>query len=268
MKKWTWAAQKINPEAMLDAAETISTDNSWFEAYLDADWCGATSYLSWASQAFEMENDFGWDATVCYAKRAVCRAIDGFMISNHCGNFLHKTYPDKLAIVNEIGVEVPDVVHDLIIDPRNEIEHSYEVATKQNARHAVQIARMFLKTVEADSRRGAIISLGKHLSSRSEISHKPGEEREIYEFELREDASPMLFIDCRSYETHQVLLLRPKDSELLHCPIVDFKIETLKPFVKVLRKQYAGPNHAHSELFTSKMLSALRNDLGIASLKL
>ena len=161
LKKWAWKTKKVSPQVIIDSATHLKPDKDWFEADLCLKWRKATTYLDWAEHAFARKDEFGWDAARCYAKRAVCCQIDRFMLASHFGRYLDKrNYPQKMHLLQEVGITLPTVLHELIIDPRNEIEHGYDAATEKQARHAVEICKMFLRTIEFVADSGAIISLG------------------------------------------------------------------------------------------------------------
>ena len=84
-----------------------------------------------------MANQMGYDLAVCYAKRAVCRLIDSLIHHNHLRKWMRSNYPPKIAMLKQVGIEVKSVVRELIIDSRNDIEHSYSTPTESQARHAV-----------------------------------------------------------------------------------------------------------------------------------
>ena len=156
----TWKKTDVAAQEILDAVETLVAGGNWHETDLIADWTKPELYATWARECLNRNDAFGWDTAICYAKRAVCRRIDGFLVMNHLGQFAGRHYPEKLEIITDIGIFAPEVIHELVIDPRNDIEHEYSSANRQTARRAVNMCDMFLKSTEVEAGRFAIISFG------------------------------------------------------------------------------------------------------------
>src|SRR5215208_6620691 len=150
MISWKWRRTLVSPEDILTGAQSlpIRSDRVIFD--LTSEWTTSERYLSWAKDCLIRDNDFGWDAANVYSKRAACRQIDAFIVCNHLGKFLGLTYPAKIEMLSEIDVIVPDIIQELIINPRNEIEHGYKASTREQARHAVQLAGLFLGAVSEE----------------------------------------------------------------------------------------------------------------------
>src|SRR5262249_20268005 len=119
MIDWTWRKEGVSPQEILDAVKTLPMGSNWYEMDLISEWIGAECYLFWASECLERNDQFGLDAAVCYAKRAVCRQIDGLMIQNHLQAFVGCKYPRKAEMLRQVGLPVRGIVQDLIIDTRN-----------------------------------------------------------------------------------------------------------------------------------------------------
>ncbi len=266
LKKWTWKTKKVSPQTIIDSAGHLQADKGWYEADLCREWRKAPTYLAWAEQAFAQKSEFGWDAALCYAKRAVCCQIDRFMMANHLGKFLDKrNYPQKMELLQDIGISLPNVLHELIIDPRNEIEHGYFAASEKQARQAVEICKMFLHVIEFEAGNGAIISLGGKPNHRFSGGGDVGKERQEAKYEIEDWFEPRLFIDCFSYSSHQVLLVYPKDNELCHCSLDDFTIDKAKAFVKILRQQHQRGSDRGEDM-QERYFRILREDCGFDSL--
>jgi hypothetical protein len=65
------------------------------------------------------------------------------------------------------GEHAPNILKDLVIDPRNTVEHAYRRAEEAEARRAVQLAELFLRATDerpfansAFFRRGRVVIIG------------------------------------------------------------------------------------------------------------
>jgi len=257
MIEWTWSRTQVAPDDVLDAMDTIDCGPIHYATLTDK-WLPAGTYLSWAQQSLATAGEFGFDAALCYAKRAVCRQIDAFMVNSHLSRFLHsKGYPEKVDALATIGLHSPSIIHDIIIDPRNDIEHEYVFATESQARRAVELARLFLDATKTESERDALIGFGWCIGSSYSAVDKPDEQWEKIEYSLRSTHSPMLLVEVTDPKNHHALVLRPKDGELLACPIRWFSMTQAIEFAKKLRRQLepAGSNwsrHKHHWLLKLK----------------
>jgi hypothetical protein len=169
-----FAEQKIDPADILDGARTLSRRHAVWTMDVIPEWLKADEYLTWAKTGLNLDSSFGFDAAVCYAKRAVCRLIDSVLIHNHLGDRAG-TYPQKMELLATIGIVIPDVAHDLVIDPRNDIEHGYRSIVPRHARNAVQIAELVLTALRVESERQAIISLGLNYGPMIQSAVNDGE---------------------------------------------------------------------------------------------
>jgi hypothetical protein len=88
------------------------------------------------------------------------------MRCNHLGCFLHHNYPDKITMLSRVGLSIPKIIHELIIDPGNDVEHSYTPLTEERAAHAVELAGLFLQATSDERAHQAIISINWSVSVR------------------------------------------------------------------------------------------------------
>jgi hypothetical protein len=221
MIDWKWKLIPIPPADILTGAQTLPIGTTRVIFDLTHDWMSCERYLSWAKDCLIQDNDFGWDAAVAYSKRAACRQIDAIVVCNHLGHFLSATYPVKIEMLSEIDVHVPDIIQELIINPRNEIEHGYKVSTREQARHAVQLADLFLKAVSMEAGRKAIVAINWSVDMRYEARSTPDEKFERIDFSMAHYHASMLLVDV-SNPVHRVLILHPRDEEVLLAPLTDF----------------------------------------------
>jgi hypothetical protein len=263
MTNWNWRCVAVDPNAILDAAKTLPVITRWFEIDLAVGLTPSAEYLSFATRFLTENTALARDATVCYAKRAVCREIDAFMICNHLSAFLGCNYPVKIDMLSEIALPVFDVVRDLVIDPRNDVEHKYVIPTAIEAKHAVQIAEMFMKSIVKEQGQHAIISLAPSISFQRKRCSEPGNEYDRLVFTLDKRHKPMLLIDPGSADS-VVMVIHPGDEEVTICPLSKFERKEAIALAKLLREHYGLP---HGGMLVDRVwLSALKTQLGLPNI--
>src|SRR5262249_53328525 len=149
------------PADILDAIKTINGHLNCHLSLVPEVWVEADQYLAWAQAGLTNDNPLGWEVGLTYAKRAVCRRIDGLLLNNYFGQFLRSKYPAKIELLKAIGIKIPNLVQSWIIEGRNRIEHDYSLADKEHATNAEEIAGLFLQaTADEASRKVALIAGG------------------------------------------------------------------------------------------------------------
>lgn len=233
MQARSFVRKEVEPADILTAARTIPANNvrtcNWFEH----EWVPPEEYLQWARRGLQQPQDeYSLDSAVCYAKRVVCRIIDALILGNHLRYFLSKNYPAKIQGLCEVGISIPPIIHELIIDPRNQLEHDYKRPEFKKAEHAVQIAKLFLYATEKELKRKPIIALKWNISYRCSSSAK-GEVIEFHGF----SNEPMLFVDVFT-EPVEIKVVHPKDSEVSVARLESFTQEQSIELAKKLREHY------------------------------
>jgi hypothetical protein len=231
--QWNWRRQQVSPDDILSAAKTLTVGSSRYEIDVTSQMTTSGDYLQWARECLKGNLPVSWDAALCYAKRAVCREIDAFMHCNHFGTFLGKPYPQKIDMLSAVGVSIPSIVHELIIEPRNEVEHTYKTPTQEDAKHAVELAELFLAATQDERKHHAIIAIAWSITIREER----GPTYERIEFRLDRANNPMLLIDVCAQE-QAVMVLIPKDEEIRWCRLALFSPDQAIALVKMLRQHY------------------------------
>jgi hypothetical protein len=168
-------------------------------------------------------------------------------------------YPEKIEILSTARLYVPSVVHELVIDPRNELEHCYRPPTETEARRAVQLCEMFLKATSDEAKHNAIISIGWSLSFSHERCVAPGREYDRIDFTISRDSSPMLLIDVTDMSQHDVIILLPRDGEVMACPLREFDRSAATKLATMLREQ----SGSLPDLLQRKYLRKLKEDIGL-----
>lgn len=254
MIDWTWTRSTCSPQDILDAIGTLQPGYVHAEAILTYDWATSETYLNDAQTMIALDNETGWDAAISFAKRAVCREIDAMVVNNHLGRFLSRPYPEKQGMLHRLGLNAPEVLHDLIISPRNESEHGYERSSKAEANHAVQIARLFLQALKNEPlMHNAIISFGWEVS-KSRVNWREG-----IPLTFDQSKPPMLLIEVSESRDHRALILRPNEAQLSECALSQFTLDATIALATELRSQFA--NNAGSSIgFAMPILKQLKQD--------
>ena len=214
----TLAATSIVPEDLLDAARTIPLGDIATCDWL-SDWVPATVFLDWARRGLTEADAYGLSNAVTYAKRAAACRIDVLFQYNHLVRFSRLEFPAKITALRQVGLSIPDVVHELVIDPRNAVEHNYQLPDPETARHAVGVAELFVGATDAEYRRSSIVAVAWNVMGSQLLTSK----REHVQFREFSDR-PMLFIDVFE-EPHTAKIVDPKNSEIRSANLLSFSYE-------------------------------------------
>jgi hypothetical protein len=255
-----WKMIPKHPDDIVGAARTIGEGT--IRIYHDPipHWVPSADYLAWARRGTKQDDLNGRDAAVCYAKRAVCRYIDGLMICNHLGAFLGRGYKEKFELLSRIDLPIPTIVHELVINQRNDIEHSYQAATAVQASRALELAELLLErrsTIEELPKK-ALISLGANVQLR--ITEQPPDFSEV---QLSAD-DPWLLVDTL-VDDPKVMLIYPKDDELCYAQLRAFDVEQAVSFSRLIRERQQAPlSFMQSLIFEGRNIQGFLYLLGLA----
>jgi hypothetical protein len=255
-----WKMIRKHPEDVIGAARTMGEGE--IRLYHDPipHWVPAAEYLGWARRGLRQDDLHGRDSAVCYAKRAVCRCIDGLMVCNHLGAFLGRGYKDKIELLSKTDLPIPAIVHELVINQRNDIEHNYQPATAVQASHAVDLAELFLErrsTVEELPKR-ALISLGANVQLK--VNEQPPDFSEV-QFTVDD---PWLLVDSLS-DDPKVMVIYPKDDEVSYAHLSEFDVEQAISFSRLMRERQQAPlGLLRSMIFEGRNLQGFLYLLGLA----
>jgi hypothetical protein len=227
-----WMREIVEPADIIDGIKSIEGKSVWTYPLTPAGWLPAETLYEWAAAGMNDNDEFGWDIAVSYAKRAVCRRIDGFLANNWLSHFGGRTYPDKIGILSEIGIPIPGIVHRLVIESRNEIEHDYKTVSEADATDAVDVAHLMLSATASEAPREPVVLAGGQLAAAMAIkSSEPRVESHTIN-ELGTD--PMVFVDFLETPA-RVKLVYPKDQEIRHAELNKFKKDEAIAFARHLR---------------------------------
>ncbi len=233
MQVRSFVRKEVEPADILTAARTIPANNVWTCNWFEKGWVPPEEYLQWAKRGLQQPQDeYSMSNAICYAKRVVCRIIDALILGNHLRHFLSKNYPTKIQALCDIGISIPPIVHELIIDPRNQLEHDYKRPELSKAKHAVQIADLFLNATEKELKRKPIVALRWNVL----FMHSESIQESKVEFKGF-SKEPMLFVDVFT-EPVEVKTVHPEDHEISFTLLDCFTEEQSLELAKKLREHY------------------------------
>lgn len=227
--------ETVFPQDILDGLSSIE-HRSLISATICRSWPTSRDFLDWSFEQRELGSDSGLAACVMFAKRAVASTIDRLLYSCYLVGQGNRNYVQKIKILNDMGVEIPLVVKDFVIDVRNKHEHEYERPSKDSACHAYEIAKMFifsLSVSEAVSPEHTTLIAGNGEDIKCfQGMHILGMDEGKLVFVGRPE-KPFLFIDS-SLETCSVKIIRPVDFEGISAEINSFSISERKVLIRSL----------------------------------
>lgn len=257
-KKWKMIGK--HPEDIIGAARTMGEGE--IRIYHDPipHWVPAADYLDWARRGLKQDDLNGRDAAVCYAKRAVCRFIDSLMVCNHLGAFLGRGYKEKFDLLSRIDLPIPTIVHELVINQRNDIEHSYQAATAVQASRALELAELLLerRSMIEELPKKALISLGSNVQLR--VNDQPPDFSEV---QLSMD-DPWLLVDTLA-DDPKVLVIYPKDDEVAYAQLSDFDTHQAISVSRLMRERQQAPlSFMRGMIYEGRNLQGFLYLLGLA----
>ena len=193
------------------------------------EWVSALTFLEWADRGFREGDDYGFSNAIGYAKKSVACRIDGILRAYHLVALSRKSYPHKIDALNELGLKIPQVVSELVIEPRNELEHQYQKPSQQAARRAIEIADLFLQATDAESERASVVAVSWNIIGG--YTSRNGN----YEVNFRNFSDhSMLFIDV--FETpFTAKVVNPVRDEILSAPLTSFSPSEAIQLAKIIR---------------------------------
>lgn len=224
---------RIVAEDLLDAAKTIplgeiSTCN-WL-----VQWLSPATSGEWANRGLTAGDAYSLSNAIVYAKRAAACRIDVLVQYNHLAPLTRASYPAKVTGLKQVGLEIPDVVQELVIDPRNDLEHGYVAPNPDVARHAVGVSKLFLRATQDEYERGSIVAVHWNAIGSHGFSNG-GEFVQFREFNNR----PMLFIDVfESPATAKIV--DPAHQEVRLADLQSFTVDQAIALAQLLRRNYSS----------------------------
>jgi hypothetical protein len=185
--------------------------------------------------------------------------MDGLLAHNHFGCFHGSNNQKKSEYLAALKVPGLALVRDLVIDPRNDIEHAYELATADQARRACELAELFLGATDQEAATPAILARGWNVNFRETRSVVPGKECHIIQLDLTKDHAPMLLI-LGYPDAPEVLVTLPREETLRTCPLKDFAPDQVLKLNATLR-EWPKPNSFCSRSVEPDFLAILKEQL-------
>jgi len=223
---------------ILDAAQTIPTNDACTCDWIDDQWVSPKQYVEWAEASFKGKDDRGLVSTIAHAKQAVRRVIDTLVLSYHLEYAKRCSYPVKIDGLTYIGIGIDSIVHELIIDPRDELEHKYRVPEPEQAKNAIQVAGLFVAGMRAELERKPIIAFGWNVHS----AHWQTKTKEVTEFKGFR-TTPMFLIDV--FGKHiEIKIVDPQAAEVRYARLNDFSKYDCLELGMYLRSHYTHSNRS------------------------
>lgn len=224
MIDWEWSKKAVAPDDILDGARTINGPIGGHGVRLTYHWTSAETLMEWAMAALARGGKDGWDTAAGLAKRAVCRQIDSILVHSHLGHILGQNYGKKALYLASLKVPGLATLRELVIDPRNDIEHAYSQATEDQARRACDIAELFLGASEEQAEAPAVLDLGWDFEWAGSPMAGPEDERHSAKVTLKKDHPPFLFVTGYP-DAPEAVILMPGEETAHFCLLKEFKAE-------------------------------------------
>ena len=228
---------EVAAQDFLTAARAIRADHASTCA-LNSHWTKPATYLEWSRRGFRDADDYGLANTITYAKRAACCRIDRLIHNYHLQRLHRGSFPEKIQALERIGIGIPSVIQELIINPRNELEHDYVPAEPATARRALDIATLFLTATDSVDSEESIIALNMNVQYAHPFNLKTGEERVTFNGWSK---GVMLFMDIFA-EPQTAKIVDGEHGELRYVELAKLTRQEAIELAGVLRSHYSLQN--------------------------
>ena len=235
---------EVAAQDFLTAARVIRANNA-HTCSLNHHWTKPTTYLEWARRGFSDADDYGLANAITYAKRAACCRIDRLIHNYHLQRLHRASFPKKIQTLERIGINIPSVIQELIIDPRNELEHDYVPADAGTARHALDIATLFLTATDSVDSQESIIALNVNMLYGHAFNLKNGEERVTFNGWSKGATGTMLFMDIFA-EPQTAKIVDGEHQEVRYVELAKFTRQEAIELASILRGHYSLQNRGSS----------------------
>ena len=228
---------EIAAQDFLTAARAIRANNA-NTCSLNRHWTKPATYLEWARRGFRDADDYGLANAITYAKRAACCRIDRLIHNYHLQRLHRASFPEKIQALERIGIDIPSVIQELIINPRNELEHDYVPADAGTARRALDIAMLFLTATDSVDSQESIIALNMNMLYTHAINH--GEERVTFDGWSK---GAMLFMDIFA-EPQTAKIVDGEHREVRYVELAKFTRQEAIELASILHGPYSLQNRS------------------------
>ena len=186
-----------------------------------------------------------------HAKRAASRRIDELLLGHQLWKIARASYGAKVEVLREIGLAVPDVVNDLVLTPRNMIEHAYAQPDIADARHAVGTAKLFVQATEPLTEYCSVVMVNGGV-----LYHGATESVEVTG--IQDD--PFVFFDILDDEKH-VKVVHPQSEEILWADLANVEKADALAIGRWLRTACASSTCRSG--FSTEVISAIKAQCGL-----
>lgn len=228
----------VSVSDIMDAAQTIPTNNAYTCDWINDQWISPEQYLEWAKISFKDGDERRLVSTISHAMCAACCVIDTLILSYHLDYFKKCSYPAKIDGLMSIGVGVDSIVQEFIIDPKDELKHKYEEPEPERAKHAIQVAGLFVAAMKVELERKPIIAFEWNV----QFMHNQTNTKDVGEFKGFR-MIPMFFIDVFGEQT-EVKIVDPRASEVRYARLSDFSKYDCLELGMYLRSHYTHSNRS------------------------
>jgi hypothetical protein len=232
---------ELAADDFLAAAGAIPANNA-NTCSLNGHWIRPATYLAWARRGFRDGDDYGLANAITYAKRAACCRIDRLIHNYHLQRLHRGSFPEKIQALERIGIGIPSVIQELIIDPRNELEHDYVPADAVTARRALDIATLFLSATDSVDSQESIIVLNGNMQYTHPFNLKTGEERVSFNGWSK---GAMLFVDIFA-EPQTAKIVDGEQREVRYVELAKFTRQEAIELASILHGHYSLQNRGSS----------------------
>jgi hypothetical protein len=105
----------------------------------------AQSYLEFALDSYDKETPESYRTSIHNAALAINRRYDELLSDIlDIGNDNFKGIKKFEFITDSLGIFIPTLIKEYVVDPRNDLEHEFKSSTKEEALKAYEIARLFI----------------------------------------------------------------------------------------------------------------------------
>jgi hypothetical protein len=230
----TFSRTEVTAQDFLSHANAIRANHAR-TCSLNSHWIKPATYLEWARRGYRDADDHGLANAITYAKRAACCRIDRLIHNYHLRHLHRAFFPEKIQALKGVGMVIPSVIQELIINPRNELEHDYVPADGDTARRALEIATLFLTATDSDDSQESIVALNMNIL----FSHSIGNEESVAFNGWSKGM--MLFIDVFA-EPHTAKIIDGENRDLRYAELANFTREEAIELARTLRHHYSLQN--------------------------
>lgn len=104
-------------------------------------------FLNWAIEDFNEKTEKWYNNSIQNSKKAIMKRAEEIIVDT-LGLKLNNWRSITSILINDLQINVPSILKDFIIDPRNLLEHSFNLVDEKQSRIAYEIAELFLDSTE------------------------------------------------------------------------------------------------------------------------